>query len=74
MTYFLSVNIFTLLSGKKKIQKQYNNEKIIFKHSYKDGVEISKVTLLAMSDGYSTVTIGHDASNATSLGTFPAIR
>jgi hypothetical protein len=30
ITYFLCVNFFTPLSGKKKIQKQYNNEKTNF--------------------------------------------
>lgn len=43
-----------------------------FTLSYKDGVTISKVTLLAMSNGDAEGTVGAGAGDATSLGTFPA--
>lgn len=43
-----------------------------FTLSYKDGVTISKVTLLAMSNGDAEGTVGAGDGDATSLGTFPA--
>lgn len=42
-----------------------------FTLSYKDGVTISKVTLLAMSNGDAEGTVGAGDGDATSLGTFP---
>lgn len=43
-----------------------------FTLSYKEGVTISKVTLLAMSNGDAEGTVGAGDGDATSLGTFPA--
>jgi len=43
-----------------------------FTLSYKEGVTISKVTLMAMSNGDAAGTVGAGDSDATSLGTFPA--
>ena len=42
-----------------------------FTLSYKEGVTISKVTLLAMSNGDAEGTVGAGDGDATSLGTFP---
>ena len=42
-----------------------------FTLSYKEGVTISKVTLLAMSNGDGTGTVGAGNGDATSLGNFP---
>lgn len=43
-----------------------------FTLSYKEGVTISKVTLMAMSNGDAAGTVGAGDGDATSLGTFPA--